>query len=145
MSSKSTEEVSNIIINYSIVQYGQAQEIYTKYSMQNIQQKRGTATPRDCGDCVTQLEFSTLPNITHIKHPRLRKSTFLQGFLQLPWRLQDFFLREHPRSPMDTKRFLAFCILEDIHRIVRIGVHGTHYPSGFICANGDKSKVKWAS
>lgn len=76
-----------------------------------------------------RLNLPTLPNLTNIKHPFLRNVMLPQRLLQLLRRFQNIFLSKHPRTPMHTQRLSTLGILEYLHRVVRIGMHGTHDPS----------------
>ena len=55
------------------------------------------------------------------------------------------FLSEHPSTPVDAHRLPAFCIQEDVDRIIRIRMKCGHHKSWSICSNWDETKVKRAS
>ena len=65
-----------------------------------------------------------------------------QRLFQLLGRLQDILLSKHPRTPMHTQRLSTLGILEYLHRVVRIGVHGTHDPSREIRSDGNQAQVE---
>lgn len=86
--------------------------------------------------------LATLANVTNVKLALFGQIVPLQGLLQLPWWLQHVFLRQDPSTPMHAERALAFGVLENIDGVVRVCVHGAHYPSRLVCADRDQAEIK---
>lgn len=92
-----------------------------------------------------KLELSALSNGTHIEDTLLGHVELLQRSFQLLRRLQNIFLSEDPCSPVHSQRLLAFGLLEDMHRVVRINMGSTPHMAGSISPNRNETKIKGSS
>lgn len=68
----------------------------------------------------------------------------LQRLLELLRRLQYVLLRQHPGSPVHAKRPLALGVLENVHGVMGVRVHGTHDPPGVVGPDRYQTQVEWA-
>lgn len=84
-------------------------------------------------------KLPTVPNITNIKHSHLRNPTPRQRLPQQHRRLQHILLCQHPRPPMNPHRPLTLRILENLHRIEWVRMHGAHNPARVIRPNRNQA------
>lgn len=84
-------------------------------------------------------ELATFANIAHVKGPLFRDIIAGERLLQLFRRFKDVFFSEHPRAPVHSQGTLALRVLENVHRVLRIRVHGAHDVPGVVCSYGNQT------
>lgn len=68
-----------------------------------------------------------------------------QRILQQLRRLQNILLSQHPSPPVHAQCPATLCVLENLNRVMRISVHGTHEKTRLVRANRDETQIERTS
>ena len=123
--------------NYSTILSGHRTEVCTESRVSS-----SYAPFRRPHTRLPQSKLPTLPDIAHVEDALLRDPVPFQRRLQQLRRLQHVLLRQDPRAPVDAHRAPTARVLEDVHAIDGVRVHGGEEEAGMVGADGDEAEVE---